>query len=121
MKPGMKHEMKHELKHEMKHEMKREMKREMKHEMKHEMRLSRESSEVEPTIQNNYMTVRVLCWDNAFLRFLIPRAVKTPPGAQKGAPNPKLGSPDAPNPKFTRTWLGFRSFLVFCVFRAPGP
>ena len=29
-----------------------------------------------------------------FLRFSAPRAVKTHPGAQKGAPNPKLGSPD---------------------------
>ena len=68
MKRGLKHGMKYEMKHELKHEMKREMKREMKHEMKHEMRLSRESSEVEPTIQNNYMTVRVLCWDRQLAR-----------------------------------------------------
>ena len=60
----MKRELKHEMKCEIKHELKHEMKRETKREMKHEMRLFRESSEVEPTIQNNYMTVRVLCWDN---------------------------------------------------------
>ena len=30
-----------------------------------------------------------------FLRFSSPQAVKTPPGPQKGGPNPKLGSPDA--------------------------
>ena len=57
-----------------------------------------------------------------FLRFSSPRAVKTPPGAQKGAPNPKLGSPDAGRnlaknaknqktsflrPSKARPWMGF--------------
>ena len=102
MKRELKHGMNYEMKHELKHEMKREMKREMKHEMKHEMRLSRESSEVDPTIQKNYMTVRVLCWDNSLtvgtnvrvLQEVKKRAFQSLTGARGAWPRggPKLQS-----------------------------